>query len=239
MQKGHSRPMRGAPQRWLLEAACASLGNGCVLWPFGKDSDGAGKVLFGGKWMRATRAVMTIHENGLPEDKFVRSCRQSKLCCNPHHLKVFVKRAPAEFVYHTAGMTTPPSFCIRWPFLLSNTGYGELWDGDRHLQAHREVCRLAHGEPFENSDAAHSCGNRWCVNPGHLRWATRYENVQDTVSMGRVLRGEAAPSSKLSNESVLAVRRSHSTHAETARKFGVSVTTIHDIRSGNTWRHLL
>lgn len=89
--------------------------------------------------------------------------------------------------------------CLLWPF--SNTyrsGYGRY----RHRPAHREVCRRAHGEPLENRDAAHSCGNKLCCNPKHLRWATRRENLADRVIHGTVPQGDSHGMTKYSDATI-------------------------------------
>jgi hypothetical protein len=74
--------------------------------------------------------------------------------------------------------------CLIWPFSRSSTGYGDLRNGGKHYHAHRLMCQMAHGDPPAlKLDAAHSCGNGHlaCVNPRHLRWATRSENNQDAI----------------------------------------------------------
>jgi hypothetical protein len=76
--------------------------------------------------------------------------------------------------------------CIEWPFHKGSHGYGVLTiDGEQRC-VHVVACELAHGpRPPEKHQVAHSCDNRLCFNPRHLRWATRRENVQDMVSRNR------------------------------------------------------
>lgn len=70
--------------------------------------------------------------------------------------------------------------CLEWPFHRQPKGYGKLTIGGRDVGAHREMCRLAHGDkPGAQFEVAHACDNPSCVNPKHLRWATRQENHDD------------------------------------------------------------
>lgn len=73
--------------------------------------------------------------------------------------------------------------CILWPFGRS-IGYGQIRiDGKPH-RVHNVVCRHFHGEPQgRRYQAAHSCGNKLCANPRHLRWATPVENRRDYEEM--------------------------------------------------------
>lgn len=75
--------------------------------------------------------------------------------------------------------------CILWSWPPINSGYGQInLDGRRQL-AHRVVCEQAHGQPpSEKHEAAHSCGKRLCINPRHLRWATKPENEADKLLHG-------------------------------------------------------
>jgi hypothetical protein len=80
--------------------------------------------------------------------------------------------------------------CVLWPYGKASTGYGQTRLNGQAVNAHRAMCVLAHGEPPNAEvEAAHRCGNRSCVNPNHLRWATRSENQMDRVEHGRSNRG--------------------------------------------------
>lgn len=79
--------------------------------------------------------------------------------------------------------------CVPWPFARSKAGYGNL--GGK-TSAHRKMCMLAHGDPPSTAhDAAHSCGkgHLGCVNPNHVRWATKRENQLDRNRHGTTNRG--------------------------------------------------
>jgi hypothetical protein len=84
--------------------------------------------------------------------------------------------------------------CLKWPFGTKGNGYGHLAFNGRKTSASNAMCELAHGSaPSPAHEAAHSCGNghAGCVNPSHLRWATRLENVHDAMRDGTTSRGAA------------------------------------------------
>ena len=74
--------------------------------------------------------------------------------------------------------------CILWPYATDPSGYGSVKYKGKKVNTHRLVCLLVYGEPEGNLDAAHRCGVRACVNRNHLRWATRKENVKDSIDDG-------------------------------------------------------
>lgn len=132
------------------------------------------------------------------------------------------------------------SECLNWPFALTAKGYGAARFNGAGMNAHRAVCLLAHGEPptAAHIEVAHSCGNRKCCNPAHLRHATSAENSADALAHGTFLVGERAPRAKLREADVRQIRASSESHASLGRRFGVSGGAIHLIRSGENWAHL-
>lgn len=128
--------------------------------------------------------------------------------------------------------------CLIWPFAKSK-GYGRMRLGGKSFAAHRTICILAHGEPPDPlHHAAHSCGNRGCVNPKHLRWATPKENQTDMVNHGRSQRGEKNCSSKLSASDVRLIRdclASGDSPRSIARQFSITQTTVRRIATRLVW----
>jgi hypothetical protein len=62
--------------------------------------------------------------------------------------------------------------CLSWPFSADPDGIGWLISGGKRLSASRFTCWERHGRPpSPKHHDEHSCGNAWCVNAGHLRWA--------------------------------------------------------------------
>ena len=137
--------------------------------------------------------------------------------------------------------------CWLWTGAIGASGYGNFSIDDATVGAHRVAFRLANGrEPV--GLLLHSCDNRRCVRPEHLREGTQAENLQDAVARGRVAsgdrngarlhperlaRGEAhPPQARLTDEDVATIRglvaNGHS-HRRVARLFGVTFQTISKI----------
>jgi hypothetical protein len=129
--------------------------------------------------------------------------------------------------------------CVEWPFRQLAQGYGYVRVAKKKIYAHRYAC-AQHGQPTGTRwQAAHSCGNRLCINPNHLRWATPQENVDDTKRMGRTRKGEDHPFAELSKCDVLEIRELYASGAlfqrEIAQRFGISDEHVSAITRGSLW----
>lgn len=146
------------------------------------------------------------------------------------------------------------SECVEWPFYKTPKGYGTFSVSEnnksRAIRANRYVCEAVHGPPPTlEHQAAHSCGNAWCVNPRHLRWATQLENEADKVEHGTAdlstgqmfLKGEKHWSAKLTENDVHEIRhliKGGISRTAIASKFHATYDAIRDIDTGRTWAWL-
>lgn len=131
--------------------------------------------------------------------------------------------------------------CLRWPISLNGNGYGQFALNGKMLIASRYVCEAAHGpSPSPEHHAAHNCGNRWCVNPRHLRWATPVENNADKIDHDTHNKGVRHGNAKLTDEQVLAIRgmAGELSHSKIAAIFGVSQTLVSRIIRRGGWAHI-
>jgi len=90
-----------------------------------------------------------------------------------------------------------PNSCWPWAPPLSEDGYARFTYGKRFRPAHVWSYVLVAGEPpSETPFVLHSCDNRSCINPNHLRTGTHQENMEDMKSRNRQAR-ENLPWSRL------------------------------------------
>lgn len=128
--------------------------------------------------------------------------------------------------------------CLLWPYGQTG-GYGAIEYPGILGNAARVVCTLAHGPVPEDRHVAHSCGNRLCVAPKHLRWATRRENEADKLLHGRQPRGRKQWMSKLTEDDIRAIRAERRrSAAELAVHYGVHHHHINFIQARKTWKWL-
>jgi len=116
--------------------------------------------------------------------------------------------------------------CIEWPFGKTR-GYAVLRVHGRTVIISRHVCEKHNGPaPSVNHQAAHNCGNRSCVNPTHIRWATRLENEADKIIHGTRPKGDSATWSKLTDAQVAFIRKSNLRQIDLAAMFDVTQSAI-------------
>jgi len=148
--------------------------------------------------------------------------------------------------------------CWPWKAGHFSTGYGAFKIGKKNYGAHVIAFLIAGGKITKSQPhVLHSCNNRGCVNPLHLRAGTPRDNVWDMVKCGDIARGdkhgfrlhpECVPHgtghgmAKLTNAKVRAIRSEYEPYRMTrdklASKYGVSKATINQILMRKTWRHV-
>lgn len=153
---------------------------------------------------------------------------------------------------HGHKYTISPSGCWEWTGAVHRLGYGYFQYSGKKYPAH-----WIHMAPRpKGKEACHKCDNKRCINPNHLWWGTRSENMQDMVSKKRynlksklkhvhVMHqkrprpsGEANGNHKLTSKDVLIIMtqiESGKTQQSIAEDFGIADSLVSRIKNGVRW----
>lgn len=128
--------------------------------------------------------------------------------------------------------------CWIWTASLGNKGYGHFWDGKKPTPAHRASYQIHFGEIVDGLFVLHRCDNRLCVNPDHLFLGTVQDNTADMVEKDRQAKGSRVGASKLTEGQIDAIRSDRRSQRKIGAEYGVSHTTIGQIKNNQLWRHV-
>lgn len=152
----------------------------------------------------------------------------------------------AALSYLDVAVESETDDCLSWPY-ATRMGYGAVELDGRLVGAHRVVLERFTGEPPNGRFCLHSCANKVCVNPRHLRWGTPQDNMNDREAHGNTPRGERFGRSALTEDDVIAIRSKHvpravagssGSTAALAEEYGVSKSNIVQIVRRTIWRHI-
>lgn len=115
--------------------------------------------------------------------------------------------------------------CWVWTGPLNQDGYGK----------HRRAYQHARGEIPDGKYVLHTCHNRACVNPAHLRLGTQSDNIKMSVADGRwpkrrrrLTASDVAEMRRLKREDGVG-------YMAIAKRFGVSHGHARNVLNGNKW----
>lgn len=148
------------------------------------------------------------------------------------------QRENAQSAFLTKFIPEPNSGCWIWEHGVGSHGYGLFALSGAKYTAHRFSYQYHCGEIPEGLNILHSCDNRLCVNPDHLRVGTQKDNATDSVVRGRTARGERSGSAKLGPSDVVKIRRCDDPSKALADELGITQATVNDIRARRSWKHL-
>ena len=120
--------------------------------------------------------------------------------------------------------------CWIWTGPTNTKGYGKVWHDSKYHTAHSWFYEFFTGSKAQ-IPMMHSCDNKLCCNPYHLRHGTHKENMEDAVRRG--IRGRAQ---KLTKADVEFIRNSTDTTKALALRYNVTTTCIKQVRSGKTFK---
>lgn len=126
--------------------------------------------------------------------------------------------------------------CWQWRAHTDKDGYGVLPGDRKNTRAHRLSYEIHKGSIPDGLIVCHHCDNPGCVNPAHLFIGTTKDNAQDALRKKRNYVGEKNGRSKLTEQNVKEILNSCLNGQQLADKFGVSRSTINNVRRGDTWQ---
>lgn len=100
------RTSRGEPLRYFHSTVIPYSGDDCLVWPYGKNESGYGKLWFNGQMRNVSRIICEMIEGPPPTAKHhaAHSCGKGHLACvNPRHIswKTPSGNAQDKFVHGT------------------------------------------------------------------------------------------------------------------------------------------
>lgn len=211
---------------------------GCWVWTGPMREKNKGCILINKKQYAAHRIIRMVFGPSFPEENLLLSTCGNKRCVNPAHNLTGDERFLQQYDVDENGCHIFNGPCNRG-------GYGTTGNGGKRAFAHRRMYELKVGPIPPDKFLLHSCHNRKCVNPDHLRPGTHQENMQDMVSAGRSTKGHKSPNytySKLSEKDILDIRQLAAENEfplhEIADAYNIDTTYVSEISKGTCWPHV-
>lgn len=226
--------------------------DGCWLTDLLTLKNGHTQINVEGKMKATHRVAYEIYKGEIPDGMYVlRTCKNPG-CINPEHLfldsshtatreyeiKPINERLESHIITKDGCWLTNLALSHGYPVLRKTSPGGK----GKNLMASRLMYEAHHGQIPEGMLVCHSCDNPTCVNPEHLFLGTHKDNTQDMLRKNREARGDKLPQTKLTSEQVkeikLLLAEGSLNNGKIGKLFGVTSTTIWDIKNGITWKHI-
>lgn len=184
---------------------------------------------------RCDKEFKAFRTNGKSDPKFC-----SRRCYWPERTKEYLLEILKES--YTSHVVKQKG-CWDWSGSFDKDGYGQI-SCCRELKickAHRASWIIHRGPIPEGLSVLHKCDNKKCTNCDHLFLGTTFENSRDLVYKDKQLKGENNGAAKLCDEQVREIKKDlqHGVSGSyLGRKYGISKTTISQIKLGKTWKHV-
>jgi hypothetical protein len=212
----------------------------CWIWIGAKSNNGTGIfALTEQKYVQSHRFMYEItHKKPLDRGTFAKHICGNKLCVNPSHLDIRdIEKRFWSFVNRQGR-----NDCWNWIGNIRG-GYGRFSVSGLAVPSHRYSYELYNDIKLSDDDLIlHSCHNRKCVNPSHLRIGDNQDNMNDMKNANRQAKGVKNGQSKLLEKDVIEIKsllkEGKLLNKEIAEKFSIAPCTVTDISRGRTWSWL-
>lgn len=106
--------------------------------------------------------------------------------------------------------------------------YSSCYYRGKYIDKHVRALLRKEPRPSAEMQALHRCDNMRCINPEHLYWGTRVQNIRDT--MGKP--GSRVFTRVVDDAEVVAIRTMEGSQREIAERMGISRMAVQQIKAG-------
>lgn len=125
--------------------------------------------------------------------------------------------------------------CFEWRGHISTKGYGRIRYDRKWMEVHRATWQYHNGPIPNGLHVLHKCDNRKCCVPSHLYLGTNEQNIKD-----KMVRDRSGKKLDIAKVKGIKLRlKDGESRAELAEEFGVNVSNITRIATGERWAHVL
>ncbi len=135
--------------------------------------------------------------------------------------------------------------CWNWKLAPNSKGYGvfSVTKGKVcNYIASRYAYAITYGDPGSDLMVLHSCDNRICCNPAHLRTGNVVDNARDMTSRNRSNKGSLRPLSKLNEDQILIIdilwKKLSISQYRIAEMLNVNQSQISRAINRKRWKHV-
>ncbi len=121
--------------------------------------------------------------------------------------------------------------------IFKKSGYGKISIRNKVFLTHRIVYQHYNGELIEGLEICHSCNNKLCQNPEHLRQDTKSGNAIDRIYVGNNAKQKLTVK-QIEEIKIKLQNWVPGDNQKLSIEYGVHHSTISDIKRGKTFKCL-
>jgi len=123
--------------------------------------------------------------------------------------------------------------CHIWNGGIHKSGYGQISFKNKTIGVHILSCEIKYGRNrLPEEVTRHLCHIKTCCNPNHITFGTKSQNRIDSIKKG-------VNNTKLNEGNIREIRKGDKTDKEWADIFGLNISSIYNIRTRRSWKHII
>jgi len=139
-----------------------------------------------------------------------------------------MKKTP-PFIRLYANIIKQSTDCWEWKGRLGSSGYGQIKVFGKMVSCHRLSYELYNGPIPTGLEVMHTCNNRKCINPDHLKAGTHIQNMADASrdnAWSEVVRKGVKGVNKSQSKQVLVLGMPYGSINEAERELSLGSGTV-------------